>query len=296
MGLGPRVPMMIVSPWTRGGWVDSQLFDHTSVIRFLEARFGVQEPNISPWRRAVTGDLTSAFDFAGADTSAPKLPDASGAGARVEAAAKLPAPVVPITGQSLPKQEPGTRPSRALPYSLHAHGAVADGALKLTLVNDGAVGAHFSAHTPGALAGPWSYTVETGKTLTAAPLPAGAYDLTVYGPNGFLRQFAGGGSAALEAEAKYDPAGRRVTIVVRNAGATPRTAVVRARAYLKLPPSRLTLAPGGAVDVVWYVEPSGCWYDLEVTDAHDSAFRRRFAGRMETGKPGISDPLIGARV
>ncbi|KAJ8138677.1 hypothetical protein OY671_008110, partial [Metschnikowia pulcherrima] len=64
-GMGPRVPMSVVSPWSRGGWVNSQVFDHTSVIRFLEARFGVAEPNISAWRRAVAGDSTSAFDFAG---------------------------------------------------------------------------------------------------------------------------------------------------------------------------------------------------------------------------------------
>ena len=63
VGLGPRVPMIAVSPWSKGGWVNSQVFYHTSVIRFLEARFGVHEPNISPWRRAVCGDLTSVFDF-----------------------------------------------------------------------------------------------------------------------------------------------------------------------------------------------------------------------------------------
>ncbi|HEY9028219.1 MAG TPA: phospholipase C, phosphocholine-specific, partial [Burkholderiaceae bacterium] len=58
IGLGVRVPMTVVSPWSRGGHVCSQVFDHTSVIRFLEKRFGVIEPNISPWRRAVCGDLT----------------------------------------------------------------------------------------------------------------------------------------------------------------------------------------------------------------------------------------------
>jgi hypothetical protein len=45
--------------------------------------------------------------------------------------------------------------------------------------------------------------------------------------------------------------------------------------------------------VVWFVAASSGWYDLEVTDAHDGAFRRRFAGRVESGKPSISDPLIG---
>ncbi|EFV82549.1 non-hemolytic phospholipase C, partial [Achromobacter xylosoxidans C54] len=58
-GLGPRVPMYVLSPWTKGGWLNSEVFDHTSVLRFVERRFGVAEPNISPWRRAVCGDLTS---------------------------------------------------------------------------------------------------------------------------------------------------------------------------------------------------------------------------------------------
>ncbi|MFX5522114.1 alkaline phosphatase family protein, partial [Acinetobacter baumannii] len=59
-GPGPRVPMSVVSPWSRGGWVNSQVFDHTSVLRVLEARFGVMEPNISAYRRAIAGDLVSA--------------------------------------------------------------------------------------------------------------------------------------------------------------------------------------------------------------------------------------------
>ena len=63
-GLGVRVPLLVVSPWSTGGYVCSETFDHTSLIRFIEARFGVDEPNITPWRRAVCGDLTSAFDFA----------------------------------------------------------------------------------------------------------------------------------------------------------------------------------------------------------------------------------------
>ncbi|SEM35164.1 alkaline phosphatase family protein, partial [Streptacidiphilus jiangxiensis] len=69
IGLGFRVPMLIVSPWTRGGWVDSQVYDHTSVLRFLEtwtAAIGTPAncTNISTWRRQVCGDLTGAFDFA----------------------------------------------------------------------------------------------------------------------------------------------------------------------------------------------------------------------------------------
>jgi phospholipase C len=64
IGLGFRVPMLVVSPFARGGLVCSDTFDHTSTLRFLETRFGVEVPNLSAWRRRVTGDLTSAFNFA----------------------------------------------------------------------------------------------------------------------------------------------------------------------------------------------------------------------------------------
>ena len=77
IGLGFRVPMVIISPWTRGGFVSSDLFDHTSVLRFLETRFGAEVPNLSAWRRANVGDLTSAFNFEKPDQSVPNLPTPS---------------------------------------------------------------------------------------------------------------------------------------------------------------------------------------------------------------------------
>ncbi len=64
IGLGFRVPMIVVSPFSRGGLVSSDVFDHTSTLRFLETRFGARVPNLSAWRRKTTGDLTSAFNFA----------------------------------------------------------------------------------------------------------------------------------------------------------------------------------------------------------------------------------------
>ena len=63
IGLGNRVPAIVISPWSKGGYVNSQVFDHTSTVQFIEKRFGVFERNISPWRRAVCGDLTSVFNF-----------------------------------------------------------------------------------------------------------------------------------------------------------------------------------------------------------------------------------------
>jgi len=67
IGMGFRVPMIIASPWSRGGWVNSQLFDHTSTLMFLEyfveKKYGktVREENISALRRSVSGNLTSVF-------------------------------------------------------------------------------------------------------------------------------------------------------------------------------------------------------------------------------------------
>jgi phospholipase C len=74
IGLGFRVPMLIISPFSRGGFVSSDLFDHTSVLRFLETRFGAEVPNLSPWRRATVGDLTSALNLKKPDRSIPNLP------------------------------------------------------------------------------------------------------------------------------------------------------------------------------------------------------------------------------
>lgn len=74
IGLGFRVPMLIISPFSRGGLVSSDLFDHTSVLRFLETLFGAEVPNLSAWRRATVGDLTSALNFRSPDTSVPTLP------------------------------------------------------------------------------------------------------------------------------------------------------------------------------------------------------------------------------
>jgi phospholipase C len=78
IGLGFRIPTLIVSPFSRGGFVSSGTFDHTSVLRLLETRFGAEVPNLTAWRRQHTGDLTSAFNFAKKDMSVPNLPKPPG--------------------------------------------------------------------------------------------------------------------------------------------------------------------------------------------------------------------------
>ncbi|HVX47275.1 MAG TPA: alkaline phosphatase family protein [Mycobacteriales bacterium] len=110
-GLGFRVPCIIVSPWTVGGYVCSQLFDHTSQLRFLERITGVTETNITDWRRRTVGDLTAAFQFGQGPQTAEPLPDTGGGYnlAQYEAS-QLPLPEAPYGHQSVPHQEKGRRP------------------------------------------------------------------------------------------------------------------------------------------------------------------------------------------
>ncbi len=111
IGAGFRVPCIVISPWTVGGWVCSQPFDHTSVLQFLERVTGVHEPNISAWRRQTFGDLTAAFRFDDAPAGAPALPDAAPLLRSARAAtAELPAPPIPQADQRPPQQEAGSRP------------------------------------------------------------------------------------------------------------------------------------------------------------------------------------------
>ena len=107
---GFRVPCIIVSPWTVGGWVAGEPFDHTSVLRFLEKFTGVREPNISEWRRRSFGDLTSAFRFAQAGKKPPALPDTVGTlNLARYASVNLPKPILPGADQEIPRQEKGRR-------------------------------------------------------------------------------------------------------------------------------------------------------------------------------------------
>jgi phospholipase C len=298
-GLGPRVPMLAISPWSRGGWVNSQVFDHTSVIRFIEQRFGVAEPNISAWRRAVCGDLTSVFDFTRPDDSdfLHLLPDTTAA---AERARNLRAAQIPMAPQALlrPVQAAGARPSRALPYALDVSERFADGGAGMALVfaNSGAAGVVLHVVdqlSPRAL--PRRFTVEAGKELAARWSPAkdGSYDLWVLGPNGFHRRFAGRLHVVQPLVRVQLDARGAVRVQMDNAGATPATFIISANAYGDSASRILTLPAHGKADHSWSVAASGNWYDFSVRVDGLPGYLRRFAGRIESGSDSISDPAMG---
>lgn len=292
-GLGQRVPMLVVSPWSKGGYVCSETLDHTSVIRFMERRFGVHEPNISPWRRTVCGDLTSAFDFSRADTRPVALPDTDGY--RPPDRDRHPDYVpTPPERPALPKQERGTRPTRPLKYAPQVDGSVdaTAGTLTLTFASGAKAGAAFLVTSGNRADGPWSYTTAAGATVSDtwnSAYSGGSHDLTVHGPNGFLRVFRGAGrTTGPEVVARHAGDGLELVFTHRGTGTVElkvadgyggRTTTVRLR-------------PGAVLKRTVDLHASRRWYDLTVTSAADAAFLRRFAGHVENGRPGLSDPAI----
>lgn len=171
-GLGFRVPMTVISPWSVGGLVSSEVFDHTSVIRFLEQVTGVSCGNITDWRRRVCGDLVSTLDFSA--STGMQLPEQPG-----------PAPEFVKRWEAepagdYPVQESEQATALPTPYRLHAY-------LKggnLVLVNDGSREAVFAVYSGN--------KVEHHTVLGTLELRIGLLEreLTVCGPDRFLRVFS----------------------------------------------------------------------------------------------------------
>src|SRR5690606_18459659 len=274
----------------------SEVFDHTSVGRFLEQRFGITVPAISPWHRAVCGDLTSALDFATPnDPAMPDLPDARGASAIVLEHIQRPMPYPPARPVS-PQQEPGVPPSRALPYELHVDARLdADaGTIVPALRNTGQAGAVFHVYDRYHLDRiPRRYTVEAGRALSDTWSADEGYDLEVHGANGYLRRMRTTSLApavrpTAVVTADYERADSGLGIAVRNQGTAAIDVSLRDNAYGHddVP---LTVEPGAEVRHAWPTADSGRWYDVTVAS---EGLEWRFAGRVETGAPGGSDPAF----
>ncbi|WP_328461079.1 phosphocholine-specific phospholipase C [Streptomyces sp. NBC_00448] len=313
VGLGVRVPMIAISPWSRGGWVDSEVFDHTSVLRFLEtwtAALGTPAtcPNISAWRRAVCGDLTSAFDFAHPVPGLPSLPDTS-AVIGESTCSPLPNPA-PVTN-ALPAQESGTRPARALPYQPGANldhiefdsGGVTQ--VWLAMDNTDArstrtvhFAAYANAHRGG---GPWQYTVAAGSATSdffncGPGYGDGKYDLSVVGPNRFLRRFQGdttapGKDVAVTSSYAVTSSTGKLALWfdLANNGSAPVTFTITSGNYRTDGPWTYQVPAGGHVaDYFNAVAYFNGWYDMTVTVSSDPSWSQRFSGHLETGLPSVS--------
>lgn len=296
-GPGPRVPMFVISPWSRGGWVNSQVFDHTSILQFLERRFGVREPNISSWRRAICGDLTSAFDFVHPNRSSlPRLATTSRSSAdelrkRQEA---LPQVALPNeNAQTLAKQRRAARPSRALPYQVEIRSQVdrTQSGIRLELINSGRQGVVIQVYDRLRLQDiPRRYTIEAGKSLDDVWTGAGTYDLWLLGPHGFHRSFRGTlGVSQPEISARSE--GSSLIVNLSNPGSETVEVTLAPSPYGQGRARSMRLPAKSMREQRFDTRSTGGWYDLTLESA--GGWLRRVAGRLETGRDSISDPLMG---
>jgi phospholipase C len=297
--------MIVISPWSTGGWVCSQVFDHTSVLQFLEARFNVPAPHITAWRRSLCGDLTAAFDFSA-------RPNVSVRNFQVPELLNSPPQPYPYhldVEYSMPKQEPGTRRARAIPYEFVVHARLQDNKTQaiqqkvwLDFANTGKAGAAFYVYDKKRLeSNPRRYTV-AAKDAFSDYWPTsdthGAYDLIVHGPNGSMYQFQGNtveaaskGKSNPEVKLIYDAVRRNVTLSLTNSGSFPCTLKV-VNAYDRNAPRVHSVAAGATIQDRWVLKSSSGWFDLSVTSTEAPTFLRRFAGHVESQRPSTSDPGI----
>jgi phospholipase C len=314
VGLGFRVPLLLISPWTRGGWVTSEVSDHTSVIQFLEkwtTALGQPAvcPNISAWRRSVCGDLTSAFDFEHPVFGLPQLPS-PGQPIGEPDDAYDPEPAT----NAMPTQEAGTKRARPLPYQPNANlDGISSGQAALSFGNSGphvSRASHFSVYNNRAAGGgltaypattPGQYTVAPSTSLGATvsgtvTVGSGAYDLTVVGPNRFLRYFTGDSGrsgATAQVTASYYGHGSAqkpvLALTLTNTGRQAVTFTVTPNHYTRHADRTYHVpAHGSATYLADPVASSDGWYDVSVTVSGDSTWSRRYVGHLENGQPSIT--------
>lgn len=329
MGLGFRVPLLVASPWSRGGYVCSEVFDHTSVLQFLEhflsKKKGIklEEENINAWRRTICGDLTSVFRPARDEKTEP-LPyvdrepffasihqaqfKSVPAGFKVLSPEEITGLTTqPRTIRTWLKQETGRRPACALPYELYVDGTTGPEGFTLEFAARNAVFGKRAAGAPfqvyrisGNDVEIRSYTVAAGETLRDRW--PGDYHLRVYGPNGFFREFSGGSSnPALTIACRYPPQGSdgfkgAVVLDLKNQHPTASlTLELIDHAYGAKPQTILLPKKGsrGAERaLVLDLSTSDHWYDFSVRVPGVDSFEQRYAGRVETGRVGWSDPQL----
>lgn len=298
-GLGPRVPAYIISPWSKGGWVNSEVFDHTSIIKFIEKRFGVFEPNISSWRRTVCGDLTSTLNFKSPNNQEflKQLPSTEKRAAMArELGKETYAPQVPMQ-ISMPYQHSGIKLSRAIGYELESKITnLQENKLSMTFSNSGSLGAVFHVYDKKNLEKiPHRYTVEAKKTVTDVfELIDTTYDFWILGPNGYHRHFIGDTQIGEKVTISLEYASTKDTINISMQNETQNdiTLTLSQSTYTPHSEQKYVVKANAVTTAAISVKSSFGWYDFMVSSNNKKSFTYRYAGHLENGKPSISDPAF----
>ncbi len=147
--------------------------------------------------------------------------------------------------------------------------------------------------------GPWTYTVQPGAEVSdswaLSANPRGGYDLSVYGPNGFLRSFKGSTTgqnvANLDIATSYDNSGLGIKLEITNLGEACQVSILDN--YSKDQTTH-TLRAGEELTKHWNLKKSYGWYDFFLGVNTDTSFQQHIAGHVETGEESMTDPAIGA--
>lgn len=336
MGLGNRVPCLIISPWTVGGRVCSELFDHTSTLRFLDtwlAAKGWQTKsetfaNISSWRRAICGDLTSAFDFTR------KLEDtAKESKSKLDAvmAAAKPVPAyqtikdqdqlkkelhhykdsekdiaTDLAKETRLKQDRTQVDLLPLDYDFNVYASVAANKKNLTLTfkNRGKLGVALNVYSYldyDKSRGAWFYALIKAVDVKTPVVLADNYDLVarggkyefaVHAPNGYLSEFRGDTTLAGQlqiADIVDVQSADNATKVRFDFSKWP--GVNGDLTMVNAYTKETATVAAGTVSVSGAAKDG--WYDISFTDKAGTGYLRRYAGHLENGKISRSDPAIG---
>ncbi|MGY0041573.1 phospholipase domain-containing protein [Pedobacter sp. NJ-S-72] len=318
--------MVIVSPWTRGGYVCSEVFDHTSSLQFLETFIEkklnkkIVEENITPWRRTVCGDLTSAFrPYHGEKIEQPQFLEKTPFMEKIYSAKfkELPDTYKKLSAQEInlintnhaespyfPQQEKGVRSSCALPYELNVNGAFEPGQFKISFNAANKTFGKKSAGSPFTVYAmnpyqdevlrSWDYTVVAGDTIQDEWLlkdfTAGKYHLRVYGPNGFFREFIGDDkNPSLTVSCSYEKdkiyplrLSGNVIVTITNIGKQAQDVEIKDISY-KTGNKTLKVPANSKTSLILDLTKNYNWYDFDVSIAGNTNFIERFAGRVENG-------------
>lgn len=332
IGLGYRVPMVIASPWTRGGWVNSEVFDHTSSLRFLEnflsKKFNkkIQEPNISAWRRTICGDLTSVFRTDNGEQLV--KPEFLAKEEFVESIHKAqfknpPSNFKKLSASDLesmqsnaarpsflPVQEKGTRPACSIPYELYAEGKLNKEKTAFEvefhcgnkIFGSEAAGSPFQVYSN--LPGIRDYAVKAGDKIRdqwiLEQFPDKRYHIKIYGPNGFYRECKGNAedpSVVIKCTYESEKISAKrlsgnVSITFANNSSKTMVFDITDNSY-HTDKRQVSVPARGSALVHMDLLRSHSWYDFTVSVPGHPEFEKRYAGHVETGRESKTDPLMG---
>jgi phospholipase C len=261
------------------------------MLRFLATWTGVQPANVTSWRKSVTGDLTTAFDFRHPDFSIPaNIPTLEQTWKLTQLTGGSTAPP-PEGDQKMPAQEPGTRPHRPSDHQPFADVTVDRSTSQVTaaLTSTGKVGVSFAVYPDDYLAAaPTPVTVlhsAPGSYVWDATATGGKYAFSVYGPDGFVTSFAGqvvpagqnSGQVPAVTAALRAGAQKTVELTLASQGQKEITYTLTPNDY-KGHTQKVTVKQGYPQTISWPTDKFG-YYDVVITTNTPDGFRRRYAGR-----------------